>query len=145
MNDTYTEDVFHWTAGRLNPLPSFHAGLGTFMIYRLSAGKSYNQNGVSWSPLAHIQPMIPLMVPLTLLWADWKTSWGLFQPNWFSDYCSRKCSDYKINKISDMISIQCMGIIRVWHYDMAWEKVIAYCCRRSRSSSTSKYLHCSWS
>lgn len=47
MNTTYTEDVFHEIAGRLNPLTPFHVSLSTFMLYRLSAGKPCSQNGVS--------------------------------------------------------------------------------------------------
>lgn len=46
MNVTYTEDIFHGMAGKLNPLASFHVSLATFMLYRSSAGKSYKQNGV---------------------------------------------------------------------------------------------------
>lgn len=45
MSTAYTKDVFHDIAGRLNPLTSFNVNLGTFMLYRLSAGKSCNQNG----------------------------------------------------------------------------------------------------
>ena len=136
MNATYTEDVFHGMAGRLNPLASFHVSLGTFMLYRLSAGKSYNRNGVSWSPLAHMQPKGPLMVPLTLLWADWKTSWGPFQPSWFSDSIVLWNTQTK-----EQTKLMAWFLSSTWAQLGSDLMVWLETCWRSRSSSTPEYLH----